>query len=141
MDLLKRYSISFGIAGVLLYFFTIFVEKQHERNMPHNLTTKTEEIMSIILPEKRYFEKCLDLSDSQELQFGFDSQASLSFNLHYHDQGEINYRLKENSIDELDNTFQPEKRGYYCLQWGNPGKEKVEMNYYFKILKRALVNN
>ena len=141
MDLLKRYSISFGIAGVLLYFFTIFVEKQHERNMPHNLTTKTEEIMSIILPEKRYFEKCLDLSDSQELQFGFDSQASLSFNLHYHDQGEINYRLKENSIDELDNTFQPEKRGYYCLQWGNSGKEKVEMNYYFKILKRALVNN
>ena len=141
MDLLKRYSISFGIAGVLLYFFTIFVEKQHERNMPHNLTTKTEEIMSIILPEKRYFEKCLDLSDSQELQFGFDSQASLSFNLHYHDQGEINYRFKEESIDELESSFQPDKRGYYCLQWGNSGKEKVEMNYHFKILKRTSVNN
>jgi len=140
MDLLKRYSISFGIAGVLLYFFTIYVEKQHESNMPHNLTTKTEEIVSIILPEKRYFEKCLDLSDSQELQFGFDSQTSLSFNLHYHDQGEINYRFKENSIDELDYTFQPGKRGYYCLQWGNSGKEKVELNYHFKILKRTLVN-
>ena len=141
MDLLKRYSISFGIAGVLLYFFTIFVEKQHERNMPHNLTTKTEEIMSIILPEKRYFEKCLDLSDSQELQFGFESHAKLSFNLHYHDQGEINYRFKEGSIDELENTFQPEKRGYYCLQWGNSRKEKIEINYHFKILKRTSVNN
>ena len=141
MELLKRYSISFGIAGVILYFFTIFVEKQHESNMPHNLTTKTEEIVSIILPVKRYFEKCLDLSDSQELQFGFDSQATLSFNLHYHDQGEINYRFKEESIDELENTFHPEKRGYYCLQWGNSGKEKVEMNYHFKILKRASANN
>jgi len=141
MELLKRYSISFGIAGVLLYFFTIWVEKQHESNMPHNLTAKTEEIVTIILPVKRYFEKCLDLSESQELQHGFDSQAPLSFNLHYHQKGEINYTFKEDSIDELENTFQPEKRGYYCLQWGNPGKEKVEMNYHFKIPKRASVND
>ena len=141
MELLKRYSISFGIAGVLLYFFTIWVEKQHESNMPHNLTAKIEEIVTIILPVKRYFEKCLDLSESQELQYGFDSQAPLSFNLHYHQKGEINYTFKEDSIDELENTFQPEKRAYYCLQWGNSGKEKVEMNYHFNILKRASVND
>ena len=141
MELLKRYSISLGIAGVLLYFFTIWVEKQHESNMPHNLTAKTEEIVSIILPVKRYFEKCLDLSESQELQYGFDSQAPLSFNLHYHQKGEINYTFKEDSIDELENTFHPERRSYYCLQWGNSGKEKVEMDYHFKILKRASVNN
>ena len=141
MELLKRYSISFGIAGVLLYFFTIWVEKQHESNMPHNLIAKTEEFESIILLVKRYFEKCLDLSESQELQYGFDSQAPLSFNLHYHQKGEINYTFKEDSIDELENTFKPERRGYYCLQWGNSGKEKVEMSYHFKILKRASVKN
>ena len=141
MELLKRYSISFGIAGVLLYFFTIWVEKQHESNMPHNLTAKTKEIVSIILPVKRYFEKCLDLSESQELQYGFDSQAPLSFNLHYHQKGEINYTFKEDSIDVLENTFQPERRGYYCLQWRNSGKEKVKMNYHLKILKRASVKN
>jgi hypothetical protein len=109
--------------------------------MPHNLTAKIEETVTIILPVKRYFEKCLDLSEFQELQYGFDSQAPLSFNLHYHQKGEINYTFKEDSIDELENTFQPEKRGYYCLQWGNSGKEKVEMNYYFNILKRASVND
>ena len=141
MEFLKRYSISLGIAGVLLYFFTIWVEKQHEGNMPHNLTTKTEEIVSIILPVKRYFEKCLDLRESQELQYGFDSQAPLSFNLHYHQKGEIIYAFKEDSIYELENTFQPEIMGYYCLQWGNSGKEKVEMNYHFKILKLASVND
>ena len=135
MDLLKRYSISFGIAGVLLYFFTIFVEKHHEKNMPHNLTKKAEEILSITLPVKRYFEKCLDLSDSQKLKFGFNTQAKLSFNLHNHQQGEINYLVKEDSIDELEYTFQPEKRGYYCLQWGNSIKEKVKMNFHFKVLK------
>ena len=109
--------------------------------MPHNLTAKIEEIVTVILPVKRYFEQCLDLSESQELQYNFDSQAPLSFNLHYHQKGEINYTFKEDSIDELENSFQPEKRGYYCLQWGNPGKEKVEMNYHFKILKRASVND
>ena len=109
--------------------------------MPHNLTAKTEEIVSIILPVKRYFEKCLDLSESQELQYGFDSQAPLSFNLHYHQKGEKIYTSKEDSIDELKNKFQPERRGYYCLQWGNSGKEKVEMNYHFKILKLASVND
>ena len=141
MELLKRYSISFGIAGVLLYFFTIWVEKQNESNIPHNLTAKTEEIVSIILHVKRYFEKCINLSETQELQYGFDSQAPLSFNLHYHQKGEINYTFKEDLIDELENTFQPERRGYYCLQWRNSGKEKVKMNYHLKILKRASVKN
>ena len=135
MDLLKRYSISFGIAGVLLYFFTIFVEKHHENNMPHNLTNKTEENLSITLPVNRYYEKCLDLRESHKLQFSFDSQAKLSFNLHYHQQGELNYLVQEDSIDELEYTFQPEKRGYFCLQWGNSRKEKVEMNFHFEVLK------
>ena len=103
--------------------------------MPHNLTNKTEEILSITLPVKRYYEKCLDLRESQKLQFGFDSQAKLSFNLHYHQQGELNYLVQEESIDELEYTFQPEKRGYFCLQWGNSRKEKVEMSFHFEVLK------
>ena len=124
MELLKRYSISFGIAGVLLYFFTIWVEKQHENNMPHNLTTKIEEIATIILPVKRYFEKCIDLSESQELQYGFDSEALLSFNLHYHHKGEINYTFKEDSIDELENIFQPVKRALLLFPMGKFWKRK-----------------
>ena len=124
MELLKRYSISFGIAGVLLYFFTIWVEKQHESNMPHNLTAKIEEIVTIILPVKRYFEKCLDLSESQELQYGFDSQAPLSFNLHYHQKGEINYTFKEDSIDELEKHISAGKKGLLLFAMGKFRKRK-----------------
>ncbi len=69
------------------------------------------------------------------------SSASSDVYQRQHQNGEINYPFKEESIDELENTFQPEKRGYYCLQWGNSGKEKVEMNYHFNILKRASVND
>ena len=137
MELLKRYTISFGIAGILLYFFTIWVEKKHEGSMPHNLSSKTEEIVTIILPVKRYYEKCVDVSDSQQLQYSFNSQAPLSFNLHYHDEGVIHYPVKEDSIDELENIFQPEKRGYYCLMWGNSGEKEVEMDYHFKILNHS----
>ena len=134
MELLKRYSISFTIACIVLYFFTIWVEKQHESNMPHNLSTKNEEIVEITIPVQHYFEKCLDLKESQELQYGFESQAPLSFNLHYHQLGETFYALEEESVVELEKTFQAEERGYYCLKWGNSGQDKVEMNYYFKIL-------
>jgi len=141
MELLKRYTISFGIAITLLYFFTIWVEKKHEGNMPHNLSSKTEEIVTIGLPVKRYYEKCVDVSDSQQLQYSFNSQAPLSFNLHYHEEGVIHYPVKEDSIDELENIFQPEKRGYYCLMWRNSGEKAVQMEYHFKILDHSSGND
>ena len=80
MDLLKRYSISFGIAGVFLYFFTIWVEEKNESRMPHNLSNKKEEKNSVTLVPKRYYEKCVDLSPKSELKYGIsitDSCVSL----------------------------------------------------------------
>jgi hypothetical protein len=140
MELLKRYSISFAIAGLLLYFFTIWVEKKHEASMPHNLSTKNEEIVSIQLKPKRYFEKCVDLRPVQQLEYGFNANGALSFNLHYHEEGEQHYPVKEDSVSELEKTFQAEKRGYYCLKWGNPGSEDIEMDYHFKILNASAVS-
>jgi hypothetical protein len=140
MELLKRYSISFAIAGLLLYFFTIWVEEKHEASMPHNLSTKNEEIVSIQLKPKRYFEKCVDLRPVQQLEYGFNANGALSFNLHYHEEGEQYYPVKEDSVSELEKTFQAEKRGYYCLKWGNPGSEDIEMDYHFKILNASAVS-
>jgi hypothetical protein len=140
MELLKRYSISFTIAGLLLYFFTIWVEEKHEGSMPHNLSMKKEEIVAINLKPKRYFEKCVDLRPVQQLQFGFNSSGALSFNLHFHEEGEQYYPLKEDSISELEKTFQAEKRGYYCLKWSNSGSEDVKMDYHFKILNDSAVS-
>jgi len=140
MELLKRYSISFAIAGLLLYFFTIWVEEKHEASMPHNLSTKNEEIVSIQLKPKRYFEKCVDLRPVQQLEYGFNANGALSFNLHFHEEGEQYYPVKEDSVSELEKTFQVEKRGYYCLKWGNPGSEDIEMDYHFKILNASAVS-
>jgi len=140
MELLKRYSISFAIAGLLLYFFTIWVEEKHEASMPHNLSTKNEEIVSIQLKPKRYFEKCVDLRPVQQLEYGFNANGALSFNLHFHEEGEQYYPVKEDSVSELEKTFQAEKRGYYCLKWGNPGSEDIEMDYHFKILNASAVS-
>ena len=137
MDVFKRYAISFSIAGLVLYFFTIWVEEQNEGMMPHNLSNKTEEKLAVILPSKKYYEKCLDVSETQQLVFNFYSQAPFSFNLHYHNEGEVFYEIKEDSVSEFDFTFKPEKRAYYCLMWGNPGAEKVEMKYELAIQNRS----
>ena len=137
MDVFKRYAISFSIAGIILYFFTIWVEEQNEAMMPHNLSNKTIEKLAVTLPPKRYYEKCLDVSETQQLIFNFNSQAPFSFNLHYHDEGEVYYEIKEDSVEEFDFTFKPEKRAYYCLMWGNPGTAKVEMKYELSIQNRS----
>ena len=137
MDFFKRYAISFSIAGIILYFFTIWVEEQNEGMMPHNLSNKTQEKLSVILPPKRYYEKCLDVSETQQLILNFNSQAPFSFNLHYHDKGEVYYEIKEDSVAEFDFTFNPGKRAYYCLMWGNPGVENVEMKYELSIQNRS----
>ena len=137
MDVFKRYAISFSIAGIILYFFTIWVEEKNEGMMPHNLSNKTEEKLAVTLPPKRYYEKCVDISETQQLIFNFNSQAQFSFNLHYHDEGEVYYEIKEDSVAEFDFTFKPEKRAYYCLMWGNPGAVKVEMKYELSIQNRS----
>jgi len=137
MDVFKRYAISFSIAGIILYFFTIWVEEQNEGMMPHNLSNKTEEKLVVTIPPKRYYEKCLDVSETQQLIFNFNSQAPFSFNLHYHDEGKVYYEIKEDSVAEYDFTFKPGKRAYYCLMWGNQGAEKVEMKYALSIQNRS----
>ena len=137
MDVFKRYTISFSIAGIILYFFTVWVEEQNEGMMPHNLSNKTEEKLVVTIPSKRYYEKCLDVSETQQLIFNFNSQAPFSFNLHYHDKGEVYYEIKEDSVAEFDFTFKPGKRAYYCLMWGNPGAENVEMKYELSIQNRS----
>ena len=134
MELLKRYSISFGIAGLFLYFFIIWVEEKHENRMPHNLSSKSEEKVSLTLIPKRYHEKCLDLRPTDKLQYSFTSDMALSFNLHFHDDGKTNYIVKKESTDNIENIFSPEKRGYYCLMWGNSGEYDSKINYHFKIL-------
>ena len=100
MDVFKRYAISFSIAGIILYFFTIWVEEKNDGMMPHNLSNKTEEKLAVTIPSKRYYEKCLDVSETQQLFFKFSSQAPFSFNLHYHEEGEVYYEIKEESVAE-----------------------------------------
>ena len=137
MDVFKRYAISFSIAGIILYFFTIWVEEQNEGMMPHNLSNETEEKLAVTLPPKRYYEKCLDVSEKQQLEFNFISQAPFSFNLHYHDEGQVYYEIKEDSVAEFDFTFKPVKRAYYCLMWENTSAENVEMKYELSIQNRS----
>ena len=137
MDFFKRYAISFSIAGIILYFFTIWVEEQNDGMMPHNLSNISEEKLAVTIPPKRYYEKCLDVSETQQLIFNFNSQAPFSFNLHYHDEGEVYYEIEEDSVEVFDFTFKPEKRAYYCLMWGNPGAAKVDMKYELSIQTRS----
>ena len=134
MEILKRYFISFGIAGIFLYFFIVWVEEKNENKMPHNLSTKSEEKVAITLIPKLFHEKCVDLRPVNKLQYGFSSNLSLSFNLHYHEDGKKKYIFKNESIKEIDNIFSPEKRGYYCMMWGNSGSEDLKVDYQFKIL-------
>ncbi len=134
MELLKRYSISFGIAGLFLYFFIVWVEERNESNMPHNLSTKKEEKVSVTLVPKRYHEKCVDLNTNQKLQYGFNSDALLKFNLHYHDEGEKIFIVQEDSSNNLEKIFKPQKRAYYCLMWVNSGEKNKKIDYYFKII-------
>ena len=77
--------------------------------MPHNLSTKKEEIVSITLKPKRFLEKCIDLSPVQQLEYGFNANGALSFNLHFHEEGEQHYPVKEESVSELEKTFKAEK--------------------------------
>lgn len=133
MDVFKRYLIIFVSTSTFLYIFTLWYESQNPGfAVPHNLSETGEESIAINLPANNAYEKCVQLQAQQPLDYSFEAQAPLTFNLHYH-VGKKDFYPIQQTATELKGTFQAEEDQIYCLMWGNSNDQQVRLQYEFRV--------
>ncbi|MGF1609703.1 MAG: hypothetical protein ACFCUQ_09930 [Kiloniellales bacterium] len=74
-------------------------------------------------------ELCFKMTVREELQYDFQSDHPLEFNIHYHDGLTIHYpvRIVETAADS--GRFVPEKDQSYCLMWLNRNLARTSLTY------------
>jgi hypothetical protein len=133
MEVFKRYLIIFVSTSTALYLFIFWYESQNPGvAIPHNLTDATEESIAINLPPSNAYEKCVQLETKQPLQYSFEAEAPLVFNVHYH-IGKKDYYPIEETAAAFSSTFVPEEPRIYCLMWGNRNDQQVRLQYEFQV--------
>ena len=135
MDVFKRYFYSFLVASVILFVIAYYAEEYYEGQMPHNLTRETSDELVVKIPSGQGYETCLSLQKNKILEYDFEAENELEFNLHYHLKGETIYEVSPNMMQSFQNRFSPKQdTGYYCLMWGNPAENPVSLNLRFEVL-------
>ncbi len=93
---------------------------------------------NVMIEQSRSHEDCMELTPMNVLQYSFTSSKPLSFNIHYHEEGNVTYAVSKENTTSESGTFSPEKKQYYCLMWTNPLPETARLSYTFKVEKKPV---
>ena len=83
----------------------------------------------LVMTGEMVHEECFDLEKDQSIKFRFESNASLMFNVHYHEGEEVTYPIEEIALQKLDDKFVAPLNQHYCLMWQNPTMDEVNLAY------------
>lgn len=75
------------------------------------------------------YESCLEASPDKVITYSFTSSEPLNFNLHYHENGDVQYPVKKNQITSDSGTYHPELTTYFCLMWTNKSEESIRIEF------------
>ena len=120
------------IAGIAIGAFLLFIIATafYLLTPPHQ---KMSDQVELQLPSSRIHEKCLQLSQEQELIYSFEASHPLTFDLHYHDGTRIVGTVTKEAIVAWEATLQPEGAFEYCMTWSNHQPQAVPLTYQFQI--------
>jgi hypothetical protein len=90
----------------------------------------------VIIKPASMFEKCVTLAPPQKLEYHYDAERPVKFNVHYHKGDDIYYPVKDDKSKSGEGLFTPEVRQDYCLMWENKSySSDVQLEYGYKIVK------
>jgi len=73
------------------------------------------------------FEPCMPMTAGQILNFRFESEDNLRFNIHYHVGDDVEYPIKMNA-DRGSGRFTPVIDQEYCLMWRNKARSPISLS-------------
>jgi len=90
----------------------------------------------VTLKSSSMHEACFALAKEQKLQYKFDSDKPVNFNVHFHSENEIHYPVQQNGvtqnygmIEREDKLLPGNEQQIYCLMWENPEIVAANISY------------
>ncbi|RDX36431.1 hypothetical protein DZA50_05040 [Kangiella sp. HD9-110m-PIT-SAG07] len=76
-------------------------------------------------------EICPEMDEGQTLDFEFESNHEIEFNLHYHEGEIVKYPIEPQKLSSLNKVFKAPIKQTYCLMWKGLKEEpsKIKVNY------------
>ncbi len=88
---------------------------------------------STVILTGKVHESCVELKLGESVEYTFESDAMLSYNVHYHDGEEIVFPVTEHKANNESNVFTAEADQVYCLMWTNSSDGQVTVRYTYKL--------
>jgi len=74
---------------------------------------------SLTIAPGKFAEICGPLEAGQAVQWSFEADRALNFNVHYHVDKEVRYPAKKESVKRLQGDLSVDSRQDYCWMWTN----------------------
>jgi hypothetical protein len=78
----------------------------------------------------------MEVAPGQVLTYSYEASVPLSFNIHYHDNGEVVYPVKKDDSSADSGSMRAEKKHHYCLMWTNTHKDLAKITYSYRVEER-----
>ena len=75
----------------------------------------------------------MNIGTNQQLTYSFKATSSLNFNIHYHEDKEVYFPVKQDEIADYKGIFNPTVDHDYCMMWTNTSKKPVSVDYEFEL--------
>ncbi|NKC13984.1 MAG: hypothetical protein GKR94_17900 [Gammaproteobacteria bacterium] len=84
---------------------------------------------AIDIASNHAYEACVELQSGQALRIGFEANAQLEFEVHFHRGGEVEFPVTPHRTRGAAATFSFDASRNYCLMWTNKGKRPVLLEF------------
>lgn len=96
-------------------------------NRPYEVTGKS-------LPSYQVHEDCVRLVPGDRLEWSFQAQAPLDFNIHYHEGSAVILPVVREKVAGAEGVFEPLTAQDYCLMW-EAGSRGTLLDYKVRLLR------
>jgi hypothetical protein len=73
----------------------------------------------------KFAEWCTQLRQGEKVQWRFDADAPLNFNVHYHEGKEVRVPAKQDAASKSEGLLDVPSDQHYCWMWSNKSKAAV----------------
>ena len=74
---------------------------------------------SLTIAPGKFAEICGPLEAGQAVQWSFEADRALNFNIHYHVEKDVRYPAKKDKVKRLQGDLSVDSRQDYCWMWTN----------------------
>ena len=78
-------------------------------------------VRQLTAPPGEFIELCTRLQAGAVLDWAFESEAPVGFNIHFHLEGTVRYPEGISAVTAAKGRLTPVASHDYCWQWSNPG--------------------